>query len=492
MTAATFLLIYSLISGAGLTLLWLAFRLSRLQSHTHFGLNRAMLTAILLLSLTLPAIAFLRPVNKTAPQPVEATAELGPAIATAGGDAATAHSSASQALDPQRILDAASKVYLAGLAATAAWLLLGLGNVVGAIACGRRRRIDSRTTLVILRRAITPFTWGRWIVISEHDLNESATVVLDHEMAHRRAAHWADLLLARVASCINWYWPTAWLLTRNLAATHEYEADRRVLASGFPAASYQMMLINRHSTVHFPTLANPFNYHSLKNRITMMQKKSSPARSRMRALALLPAAALVIYLSALPALASAVNSTRPDEPAKAPAKKVYITPAGKTKATVSEKPVSKQSVAFKVVDDPVQPAAKVTKTTTTATTAAADTTKIFTEVEVMPQFKGGTGNLYQFISKTIRYPEEAARKDIQGRVIVQFVVNADGSVGEARVVRGVDPLLDAEALRVVSNLPDFIPGTMSGKPVRVWYTMPLTFRLSGGNDNKAKTDSIAN
>jgi len=103
--------------------------------------------------------------------------------------------------------------------------------------------------------------------------------------------------------------------------------------------------------------------------------------------------------------------------------------------------------------------------------------QIFTVVEEMPKFPGGDGELLQFINKGIKYPVIAQENGIQGRVIVTFVVNRDGSVVDAEVVRGVDPSLDKEALRVISTMPKWSPGKQRGKPVRVKYTVPITFRL---------------
>lgn len=96
----------------------------------------------------------------------------------------------------------------------------------------------------------------------------------------------------------------------------------------------------------------------------------------------------------------------------------------------------------------------------------------------MPSFPGGNGALMRFLSEHVVYPEEAAKNKIEGKVIVQFVVEKDGSVGEVKVVRGVDKELDAEAVRVCKSLPKFTPGRNAyGEPQRVWYTMPITFKI---------------
>ena len=103
--------------------------------------------------------------------------------------------------------------------------------------------------------------------------------------------------------------------------------------------------------------------------------------------------------------------------------------------------------------------------------------EIFMVVEQMPEFPGGMAELMKFLSKNIKYPTIAQENGIQGRVIVQFVVNQDGSIVDPVVMRSVDPYLDKEALRVISTMPKWKPGMQRGKAVRVKYTVPVTFRL---------------
>ena len=116
--------------------------------------------------------------------------------------------------------------------------------------------------------------------------------------------------------------------------------------------------------------------------------------------------------------------------------------------------------------------------------------KVFDVVETMPQFPGGPQELFSFLSKNIRYPKDAMEGNIQGRVIVTFVVGKDGSINDARVVKSVDPQLDAEALRVINAMPKWTPGTQSGKAVNVKYTVPITFRLDGGKPKEANKEIV--
>jgi protein TonB len=107
--------------------------------------------------------------------------------------------------------------------------------------------------------------------------------------------------------------------------------------------------------------------------------------------------------------------------------------------------------------------------------------EVFRSVEQMPQFPGGEAALMKYLQSHINYPPMAAENNVQGKVVVQFVVDKTGKVGEVKVVRSVDKDLDREAVRVCKSLPKFTPGRQNGQPVRVWYTLPVQFKLQGTN-----------
>jgi TonB family protein len=103
---------------------------------------------------------------------------------------------------------------------------------------------------------------------------------------------------------------------------------------------------------------------------------------------------------------------------------------------------------------------------------------IYQVIEVMPEFPGGENKLMSFIAGNLRYPERSQRNNVQGKVIVRFVVNSTGKVEKAEVVRSLDPDLDKEAIRIVNLLPIWEPGRQNGVNVSVWYTLPISFRLN--------------
>jgi protein TonB len=109
--------------------------------------------------------------------------------------------------------------------------------------------------------------------------------------------------------------------------------------------------------------------------------------------------------------------------------------------------------------------------------AQEDTSRVYSGVEVMPEFPGGESAMYKYLSSHTRYPPQAKKKKITGKVYVNFIVEKDGKIAEVKVLRGAHPLLDEESLRVISSMPAWSPGTQDGRPVRVSFNMPLNFTL---------------
>lgn len=125
-------------------------------------------------------------------------------------------------------------------------------------------------------------------------------------------------------------------------------------------------------------------------------------------------------------------------------------------------------------------------------TEADESEMVYDVVEQMPAYPGSPSALYEFLSKSIQYPEEAEKAGKQGRVIATFVVEKDGSITNARVVKALDPLLDAEALRVINAMPKWNPGMQNGVAVRCKYTVPVTFHLDGKDFPKGESRVIVN
>lgn len=282
-----------------------------------------------------------------------------------------------------------------------------------------------------------PFSFFRWIfmnpaAVKEDEINE----ILTHEMAHVKQHHSVDVLLAEMVSICCWMNPFAWLLKREVRLNLEFLADRKVMEAGFATKSYQYHLLGL-AYNHKYGLSNNFNFSHLKQRIIMMNKKKSNAAGHIKyALFVLPAFALLV--------------------------------AGNISCSQD---ASQTEDAKEEVVAPVSPEAKE---------APADSTakeEVFMVAEQMPEYPGGMKEMLKFLQENVKYPENAMKNNVQGRVIVQFVVEKDGTPTEFKVLRSVDPDLDAEALRVMKAMPKWKPGMQKGQVVRVKFTVPVSFKL---------------
>jgi TonB family protein len=147
----------------------------------------------------------------------------------------------------------------------------------------------------------------------------------------------------------------------------------------------------------------------------------------------------------------------------------------KTVEVKAAKPAQTKAPAKKAEPKPVVKDVKVVKTDAQPQN---EEQMVFDVVEHMPQFPGGDAAIWEFVKNTVKYPEEAEKAGKQGRVVATFVVNTDGSISDAKVVRSVSEELDAEALRVINAMPKWTPGKQNGKDVRVKFTLPVTFKLN--------------
>ena len=256
------LMIYSLKVGACLAVFYLFFKLL-LSRETFHRLNRIVVLAAMVLSFVLPlcVITVYRELPAMPELPVTEDAGYAP-VRGAG--------------IPTFPWDkAATAAFLAGAAAALLWTLGSVCGVLHMIRRGHRERLGDGSVLVRTDQPVIPFSWYRYIVMSEKDLAENGEAIVLHEKAHLRLRHSFDLLVTDLAGCLQWFNPAMWLLRRELRAIHEYEADEAVLDSGVDARQYQLLLIRKAAGGRWYSVANSFNHSKLKNRITMMLRKRS-------------------------------------------------------------------------------------------------------------------------------------------------------------------------------------------------------------------------
>jgi len=304
---------------------------------------------------------------------------------------------------------------------------------------------DGNVLCIHSDESIAPFSWYRYIVMSQKDYDEGGTTVIMHESMHIKARHWLDLLLAEAVALLVWYNPAGWLMRNELQAVHEYEADNGVVTGGANVRDYQLLLIQKAVGSRFPSIANSLDHSNLSKRIKMMLRKKSSPVQRWRAIAAVPALALTAVVFFNPGVAEALESLSTAKVTN------YV-------AIMQEEPA-----AAAVAEPEQSPLALPSQ--------SGEGDDAYTAVETMPRYEGGEAALMKFIASNLKWIPGGKN----GRLIMQFVVKKDGTVGDVKVLRSLSPEQDAEAERVVRML-KFTPGMMQGKPVDVWYTLPVSFR----------------
>ena len=409
--------------------LFYAFFLLVMRRTTFFRLNRLLLLAGTVACFLLPLLRL-----RTVEVPF---LMVGPLTEAASEPALTAGPSAASPFPYLELL------YIIGLLAVLGWTAVAMVRMYRTIRKGAATRMEDGTRLVLTEADVPSFSWGRTIVMSRKDA-ETNPVIRLHEEAHIRQAHTLDILLFTAVTLVHWFNPLVWITLSELKLLHEYEADDAVLNHGIDATQYQLLLVRKAVGDKRFTLANGFQHAKLKNRIDMMLQSPSSGWKRLSWLAILPFLAGTMFLC---------NPVR-----------AKVVSAGQPETVLSE----------------------------TAQAALPDTTKVipFATVEVKPMFNGGDAiEFSKWVNENLKYPQAAKDAGVQGRVTLQFTVYPDGSVRDTKVLRGVNPDLDAEALRVVSASPDWTPGYVKGEPVKVTYTFPVIFKLSG-EKTEPKTASI--
>lgn len=198
-------------------------------------------------------------------------------------------------------------VYLAGITAVVIHTAIVWLRIARITASGAKIH-DGRYIIVLTDDdKVAPFSWHRYIVMSQSDYKQAGVMITAHEKQHIDRQHWIDLLLAQFIVTVNWFNPAAWLVREELKAVHEYEADKRVLDSGINARDYQLLLISKATGMKFPTVANSLNHCKLKKRMTMMMTSQASMSRRLRTLAAIPAVALAVLAINHNAVAAALD-----------------------------------------------------------------------------------------------------------------------------------------------------------------------------------------
>jgi TonB family protein len=342
-------------------------------------------------------------------------------------------------------------------------------------------RKQDRFRLVFLDKAGSPYSFLNYIFVNRSLQNsEDFHQMMAHEMEHAKQGHSLDVLLLELLTVFQWFNPFMWMLRHSIRENHEFLADRAVLDSGISPGYYKKLLLSQFAGGQL-LLTNHFSYSIIKKRMKMMSKiKSSRIANVKVTLGVIIAFALIIVFACEQKESTDVQSEKNGDQSL----KVILLDQDEDalfRFEGSAENLNRIRNAFftsKEFGFKSDSLGNLLLVKTAVEKFVPDSGgQVFYVVEQMPQYPGGEAALRNFIAQNVDYPDDAAKKGIQGKVYINFWVSQEGKVTNARVVRGIDPALDLEALRVVNSMPEWQPGYNRGNPVNVSYTVPINFAL---------------
>jgi TonB family protein len=302
--------------------------------------------------------------------------------------------------------------------------------------------------------------------------------IMAHEQTHFQQLHSLDILVSEIISSLFWFNPFFWLIRKKMKTNHEFLADHSVAETEEKKRELQNEMLVQFIGVPASSLVHSFGGSLIFNRIKMLNMKKNEKSLKIN---LLISGCMAIAIMGMTSLATTESASATN----------LSTPLGTTEAILSSflsdlpGPVgngsllsalppsgSNQSMgkAWEGFDDP--PKGKKTKATTTS-----PKDQVFLVIEEPAEFPGGQEALIRYMVEHIKYPEEARKAGIQGKVFVEFEVDKEGNVGKVKVIRGVNKDLDGEAARVIKGMPKWKPAMEKKKPVASILTLPVNFKL---------------
>ena len=275
------------------------------------------------------------------------------------------------------------------------------------------------------------FSFFNYIFIPKIQL-ENLNYIIKHEKVHIVQKHSLDILYFELLKVLFWFNPIVFLLKKELSEVHEFFVDDVLLKDDIELKEYCEALMQK-TNLKYIAIGNNFKQSQIKKRIIMMTKNNNKKWTSLRLMGILG-----IILASTFVFAN----------------------TGKTASFASE-----QINNF---------------------TTQKDSVYFFNEIEKKPEFPGGMGKLMIYLAENTKYPQISRENDIQGKVYVKFVIDKNGKVIDVKVVRSVSKELDAEALRVVSSMPNWTPGAQQGKKVKVSYIVPINFKLTNRKTKNKK------
>lgn len=421
-----------------------------LRKETFHWFNRFYLLSLLVISLLLPAIKL----RSFVPDFMMIRSGIIEAVNIYAGD--TPASPGGTGISPEYII---TLIYILISTLVAGYFLAHLIKMLYTIKkYGITRRGNYK--LIFLPEGSASFSFFHYVFISSDTVPSGySEQVMRHEFTHARQWHSLDVLIIQLIKIFHWFNPFLFLTEKALKETHEYLADGTVLEQDGRSGRYKLLLLTQVFGLR-PGIFNFFNSSLIKNRLLMMTKEKSPPPRKLKYLAVIPLIFLLVLL---------FNCSE-----KTIDTSVTGTEVSGVEAVDSDAPPPGTVVSGTEAADPDAPPPPPPP----GTSVSGEDEAAFVFVEDPATFQGGDLNDFrEWVQENLVYPEEAIENGIFGRVTVQFIVDSKGKVGDVMVLRGVDPLLDIETIRVLLSSPAWKPAKQGGLPVKQQFTIPVIFTL---------------
>ena len=532
MNAQVFILVYLLPCSIALMVLWLCYRLLFVNSKS-FQFNRFFLLTAMLFGLALPLIGNLFSHNSIF---ADRTQEqwfsnifmlneitITPNSISPEGQAAVSNDAglAKSSLNLWQIIGI---LYLAGVIVS---FLIFFTKILKITILTLRSPKEKRDgyTLVYTHCDNNAFSFLHYAYFPDKNISPD---ILRHELSHINQHHSIDILFTELMMILQWFNPFIYLYKKDLQLIHEYAADHEVLHGGADKGKYMYLILQQCTAVNFSDMSNNFNLLFTKKRIKMITSNEKTRRLWWRLLVIMPVLAALLVASpkvtaqgqttaensstkgmdpvqlfddyGVPQFENTViynedgsylkfETTEVIDPATNEShKQITITnynADGTLNDQIQMKEEENNGNGISYIVEPFSiSTGEGNKTTVSSndlkikiTFPAEEKDSVYNKPEVMPEYPGGMEAMMKYLSENLKYPEQAKEKNTQGRVLVTFIVEKNGSISDVKVVKGIGNGCDEEAVRVIKAMPKWKPGMQDGKKVRVSFAIPISFKL---------------
>lgn len=503
---------YSLKTGISLVVLYLFYWIV-LRKDTHLMINRAVLLLSLIISIVLPLVSFfivkIPIITESLPVSV---IDFGASALPVDTVAITSKTTSLTSSFWKTI----SIIYITGA------VIVFVRLIYQAIFIKAISRLSKKTrhngyTIISMSTEMVPFSYFKRIFIPESKMDDSSfDNIIAHERSHLIQWHYADLIIVEIITVLQWFNPIVWFYEKSIKEVHEYLADEAVLNMGKNQGIYQALLVNQAIGGPVFILTNQFNQSLIKKRIIMMTKSKTPRAAKLKALLLMPLVSCLLLAFASPQIKGqpmsdgkqiTVSGKVTEQSTGNAVSGCTVCIKGTTIGTVADEhgnyeiTVNGSSdvlvftfVGLRTVETGVQSNSIINvqmepdiyqldfskgntliKDEAKGKNSGSEPKEVFVVVEELPGYPGGTDALHEFLIANLNYPEKERANGIGGRVIVTFIINSEGVVTDAKILRGISPDIDKEALRLTCLLKGWSPARQAGKPISMAINLPIDF-----------------